>query len=449
MHKISVKLATYFFVVVLIMELVLMFYLHQNMLNDQVRNELDRLMETGQKHRDVLEGHYSDTTLEHITLMEQGSQRAVVILNEQRELIVASSTNKEIEQVVQQPFEVNRDKFIQSNWQNSPYIVSVHAFHSKEEAGYVLMFQKTVELRQMNSEMNYHFILSGIISGFVLLIAYVLLSRFLTKPLIQMKKATESLSRGHLYVQFPKKSNDELGELAIAIEKLAQDLRYVKEGRNEFLAAIAHELSTPLTYLNGYATVLQRPTLSNEERMNYLAIIAEESVKMKSLVQHLLDAAKLDDYQFPIIKQEVEVAQFLEQRMHVVALAFAEKNIAFSYTCDANIRINADPQRLEQILLNLLENARHYSNQGAKVTLTVLQQKHHVAFIVEDTGIGIDRQHINFIFDKLYRVEKSRARSHGGMGLGLAIVKQLVEAHGGKIEVTSTLGKGSTFTVLL
>ncbi|WP_229677432.1 sensor histidine kinase [Psychrobacillus lasiicapitis] len=295
-----------------------------------------------------------------------------------------------------------------------------------------------------------HFGIAGGTSVILLFIVYTALSRLLTRPLIRMKEATENLSKGDFAVSLPYIGKDELGDLSGSIQKLANDLERLKTERNEFLASVAHELNTPLTYLIGYSNVAMRKEISGEEREQYLAIIVEESERMKELVKNLLDLAKMDENTFTVSKENFGAQTFFENIIKLVGPSFEMKNIKLSFVCEDNFQIHADSLRLEQIVLNLLDNAwKKYSKENTEVTLVVHKKETKTIISVIDFGIGIPTDEIEFIFEKLYRVEKSRSRSLGGSGIGLAVVKELVEAHGGSIEVKSTFGKGSTFTIII
>ncbi|XKI12934.1 histidine kinase [Sporosarcina sp. ANT_H38] len=449
----SIKLAAYFFVSVLIMETILMFYLHQNIIHTRVEEEYARLLASGSNHRDVLEDNYSNMTLTHIALMETDGEREVVITD--REGIIASSSNEKIAAIKQynsilKDFDLVEDRILASDWKESPYIISAHPYKvDSNYAGYVVMFQSTRSIEQLVSKLNLHFGLAGGASVIVLFIIYAILSKFLTRPLIRMKEATEKLSKGEFDVSLPFVGNDELGELSGSIQKLASDLERLKSERNEFLASIAHELSTPLTYLIGYSKVAMRQELDDKERRHYLAIIAEESNRMKDLVKNLLELAKMDETTFTVSKKSFWVRPFFEDLHRLVGPSYKLKKLQLDLLCDEDFQIHADPVRLEQIVLNLLDNASKYSKEDTTVTLEVIKKEEQTVISVTDVGIGIPPEDIEFIFEKLYRVEKSRSRTSGGSGIGLAIVKELVEAHGGNIEVASSLGKGSTFTITI
>lgn len=453
MNKVSIKLAAYFFISVLIMETILMFYLHQNIIHTRVDEEYSRLLASGSNHRDVLEDNYSDMTLTHIALMETDGEREVVITDSKG--IIASSSDENNSIVKQyasllKDLDVDEDRILISDWQESPYIISAHPYKiDSSHSGYVVMFQSTRSIEQLVNKLNLHFGFAGGVSVIALFIIYAILSKFLTRPLIRMKEATEKLSKGEFDVSLPFVGNDELGELSGSIQKLASDLKRLKSERNEFLASIAHELSTPLTYLIGYSKVAMRQELDDKERIHYLAIIAEESDRMKDLVKNLLDIAKMDETTFTVSKESFWVRPFFEDIHRLVRPSYKLKKLSLDLLCDVDFQIYADPVRLEQIVLNLLDNAFKYSEEDTTVTLKVTKKEEETVISVTDVGIGIPPEDIEFIFEKLYRVEKSRSRSSGGSGMGLAIVKELVEAHGGSIEVESKLGEGSTFTVTI
>ncbi len=453
MNRISIKLTAYFFIAVLIMEVSLIGYLHRNIVHSRIDEEFARLLATGSNHRDVLVEYYSDTTMKHIVLMEKDGDREVVITDRKGEIIHSSEENiKTQEKYIPRAndVELKTDKILASDWEGLPYIISAHPYKvDASRSGYVIMFQSTRPIEQLVQKLNMYFGLAGVTSIVALLIIYAVLSKFLTRPLIHMKEATEKLSEGDFDVSLPFIGNDELGELSGSIQKLAKELERLKAERNEFLASIAHELSTPLTYLIGYSKVAMRPEINEQDREHYLSIIAEESDRMKELVKNLLDLAKMDENTFTVSKEYFKARPFLEDMCKLVGPSFNLKQLRLELICEEELAIYADPLRLEQILLNLLDNALKYSMEQSVVVIRAFKEGEKVAISVRDFGVGIPPEETEFIFEKLYRVEKSRSRISGGSGIGLAIVKELVEAHGGSIQVESGVGNGSTFTILI
>ncbi|ARK24435.1 two-component sensor histidine kinase [Sporosarcina sp. P37] len=452
MNKISTKLAASFIIIFLLLESVLMIYLHQNIIHARVDEEYSRLLASGSNHRDVLEDYYSDKTIAHIVLMETGKEREVIITDEKREIISSSADSLENFSSALSLISKNdeTDRIVVTDWKNSPFIASVHPYKAGAgQSGYVVMFQSSQPIEMLVQKLNLHFGLAGSVSIVILFIIYFILSKFLTRPLIRMKEATERLSEGKFDVSLPGASNDELGELSAAIMKLATDLEKMKTERNEFLASVSHELSTPLTYLIGYLKVAMREELSDGKRNHYLQIIAEESNRMKDLVKDLMELAKMDEVTFTVTRSQFSAQEFIEDMNRLMAPSFDMKKIRLVMSCKEDFQLVADRIRLEQIVLNLLDNALKYSDEQTTVTLEIYQEQQQTVLSVTDEGMGIPSNEIDRIFDKLYRVEKSRSRAFGGSGLGLAIVKELVEAHGGTITVKSEAGKGSTFIITI
>lgn len=454
MKRMSTKLAVYFFLTVFIMEAFLMLYLHQSILTTKINEEFERLLANGANHRNVLVEHYSDATMDHIVLMEANTDREVIITDNKGNVMKSSEKNPPLVQaltsVLPKAF-LKKDEILNADWRETPYLISAHPFtlQSNGQQGYVVMFQSTYPIERLVEQLNFHFGIAGITSIFVLFLAYLALSRFLTRPLIRMKEATEKINKGDFHVELPKLKHDELGELSSAIQTLANDLARLKKERNEFLASVAHELSTPLTYLIGYTKVASRSDISEDERKHYLSILTEESERMKELVKNLLDLAKMDENSFSIMQETFWAKAYFLNILNLIRPSFQLKDMTVALKCPTDFQIYADPLRLEQIVLNLLDNAKKYSPVHTEVTVAVLQKGNNTIIAITDQGIGIPPDEIPFIFDKLYRVEKSRSRSLGGSGIGLSVVKELVEAHGGKIQVSSTLGRGSTFTITL
>src|SRR5690606_10549397 len=216
MNKISKKLAAYFIISFLVLETVLMMYLHQNIVHTRVDEEYFRLLATGSNHRNVLIDHYSDDTITHIVLMEAEGNRGVIITGKNGDVI--RSSDEKLEGLLpslsflQNPF-VQNDQVIKPDWEESPYIISAHPYMIDEnKSGYVLMFQSTEPIERLVRKLNFHFGLAGGAIIIILFVIYTILSKFLTRPLIRMKEATEKISEGKFDVSLPAGGNDELGE---------------------------------------------------------------------------------------------------------------------------------------------------------------------------------------------------------------------------------------------
>jgi signal transduction histidine kinase len=451
MQKLSVKLGIIFFVIIFGLESFMFFFLHASLVDSRVEEELRELQARGNSHRTVVELNFDPTTINHITLMESEADTDVVITDHQFQIIGSSGHSIHFPRYIQSKIaNIPREgKIIEGDWREMPYIATASPIEVQGKAvGYVFMFQNTASVQSLIKHLNEHFLLAGAISVCLTIIIIVILSRALTKPLIAMKEATSRMSSGDYSVSLPKTGRDELGDLANSIHLLAQQLDYLTKERNDFLASISHELRTPLTYIKGYADIIHKRGLSKEEQDKYLEIILEETTRLAELIKELFELAKFDQNTFVIQKQRIDLGELLSRVKLKLSPAFKDKSMTLQVSCPNHVYIMADPVRFEQIILNLLDNAMKYSRNGDKTEITVERRGMVLHIHVSDNGKGIPEQDIPHIFDRFYRVDKSRTRALGGSGLGLAIVKELVHAHNGTITVTSKENEGTTFELI-
>ncbi|MEK4175182.1 ATP-binding protein [Aeribacillus sp. FSL K6-1305] len=453
MKKISFKLGLLFFVFVLGVEIILFVSLYITLVNSRIEEEFEHLLARGNNHRDVLEKNFDHSTLEHVTMMESEAVTDVVITNEKGDILYYSDDILPFAKKIVNTMDrtIPHDGIIvQRNWQKESHIATVSPIRIDGKIkGYVYMFQNTDAIQKMIYKLKHHFVLVGFLSVFLTILTIAFLSKVITNPLIRMKQATEKLSKGDFSVRLQVKGEDELAELGEAIQTLARDLEYLKKERKEFLASISHELRTPLTYVKGYADIARRPNLKEEERNRYLSIIYEEAENMQKLVKELFELAKMDQHSFQIHKEPANLCDFLKKLHDKMLPAFHEKTMSLIYKCEKNITVQIDQKRFEQVMINLLDNALKYSDEGSVVSIEARAEKNSIVIIVSDDGIGIPEEDLHHIFERFYRVDKSRSRTSGGTGLGLAIVKEIVEAHGGTVYAASEYGKGTNVVITL
>lgn len=453
MKRISVKFGFYFFICTFLIESILFFLLYYSLVNTRVQEEVKSLLTRGNNHRDVLEKYFDDQTISHVALMESEAETKVVITSKNGEILAKSSNvDHSMEKHLHTKMSpVNKNgTVVEDHWKTSNYICTISPIQvGSDTKGYVYMFLGTDSIKQMIQRLTYQFIVVGAITFILTVITMFLLSRLLTNPLIKMKKATEKMSKGDLSVSLNINRNDEVGELAHSIQKLADDLNYMKKERGEFLASVAHELRTPLTYVRGYADVIIKNQIPAQDQNHYLSIIKEEADHVTRLVQDLFELAKMEKHNFIIHTEETNLYHLLKKIITKVQTSYNSKNMHIIFSCPENIVIPVDEQRFEQVIINLLNNAYAHSHINSKVFVTVIENKENITITVEDEGEGIPKQHLPHIFERFYRVDKSRTRATGGTGLGLAIVKEIIELHGGNISVESELGYGTIFTIYL
>ncbi|TKI44803.1 sensor histidine kinase [Lysinibacillus tabacifolii] len=451
MKKLSLKLGIIFFITLFCIETFMMLFLHLSLTNSRVDEELTNLQTTGNSHRKILEQNFEKETLSHIVLMESQDNTDVVIADRAGKILATSSPHLDIKAYLQRlgasvPYD---GQVLENNWQDEKYIATVSPIQKQQKTiGYVFMFQNTDSIHALMERLNKHFLIVGLVSGLVTIVVIIVLSRKLARPLIEMKEATLKMSKGDFTVALSTNGQDELSDLANAIQLLSNDLNHLREERKEFLSSIAHELRTPITFIKGYTDILYKRDLSERDRQKYLRIIIEETNRLSRLIKDLFDLAKMDENAFVINKECLHMDDFVASIEAKLRPAFHEKQIDLFVQCEAGLTLLADTIRLEQIFLNLLNNALTYCSSGDSTFLQVERNNHFVSIIIKDTGKGIPQKDLPYIFERFYRVDKSRTRANGGLGLGLAIVKELVHAHGGEITVVSEENKGTTFKLL-
>lgn len=236
------------------------------------------------------------------------------------------------------------------------------------------------------------------------------------------------------------------GVMAVIHEITA--IRRLEKMRTEFVANVSHELKTPVTSLRGFAeTLLDGAAEDPEMRKEFLEIIQAESLRLERLIADLLDLSKIESRNMPLNIETIGIGELFRSTAKTVEEQMRKRQLTFQVKMEEEFPVPVDPDRFQQILLNLLSNAMAYTPAGGEVTLSAGRGETDWWIQVTDTGIGIPEEDLPRIFERFYRVDKARSRESGGTGLGLAIVKHLVEAHRGEIEVMSQAGKGTEITL--
>lgn len=289
-------------------------------------------------------------------------------------------------------------------------------------------------------------LLVGTAAAVAALMMAAILSRSLFQPLDDIATVARQITRADdLSRRVPHSTRtDEIGDLARAFNQTLERLERLFRSQQRFLADVSHELRTPLTSMRGNMDLMQKLELYDEESV---VVIQEEMERMSRLLGDLLMLARADSGGLPLRHDRVELDNLLFDVYRQVGRT--EKSVDLELAAVDQVVISGDEDRLKQLLLNLVDNAVKYTPEGGQVSLSLTQDAGWAHLTVADTGIGIPPEDLAHIFDRFYRVDKARNRAQGGSGLGLAIAKWVVQAHGGNIQVQSTVGKGTTFMVTL
>ena len=236
--------------------------------------------------------------------------------------------------------------------------------------------------------------------------------------------------------------------LLAPIEKYAKQQDLIKNARirQDFTANVTHELKTPLTSISGYAELIESGMASSEDTIRFAGGIHSSANRLLTLINDIIRLSELDSEEESFTTEKVNLYLLAETCVNMLSLN-AEKHQVSIFLEGENAYVNGNRQMMEELLYNLCDNAIRYNNENGTVCVTVFSQHGQTMLRVEDTGIGIPREHQDRVFERFYRVDKSRSKSTGGTGLGLAIVKHILQKHGAKINLESEIGKGTKITV--
>jgi len=229
-------------------------------------------------------------------------------------------------------------------------------------------------------------------------------------------------------------------------------LRRLENMRREFVANVSHEIKTPLTAIKGFVETLQQGNVEKaKEKERFLGIIQKHVDRLNAIIEDLLVLSRIEqeDERKEINFQRLKIEDVFQAAIQLCRPKAEEKNIYIDLDCEKDIAAILDPTLIEQAVVNLLDNALKYSEPQSTVLLKSHRQNSEVVISVQDHGIGIAQKHLSRLFERFYRVDKSRSRTEGGTGLGLAIVKHIAQAHGGYVTVESKIGEGSRFSIYL
>lgn len=289
---------------------------------------------------------------------------------------------------------------------------------------------------------------AAVIGLTIALLLGVFLAQGFTKPLRWLTKAAQALARGDEVEPVPVRSRDEIGTLAKTFNQMSADLQEANALRRRMTADIAHDVRTPLTVITGYLEAFRDGDLQpSQEQFDTMFAQAQH---LGRLVEDLRTLSLADAGELPLFPQKLALKGLLERIGSGFEQQMREKNLQLNINVEPSLPdLRVDPDRITQVLSNLVINALRHTPAGGQITLEARMQADRVILQVIDTGSGIPPEALPHIFERFYRVGTSRHRTHGESGLGLAIVRSIVEAHGGKIEVESELGQGTIFTIVL
>jgi signal transduction histidine kinase len=310
--------------------------------------------------------------------------------------------------------------------------------------GAIVVATKKTDVRHQVIQLVLRLAIAGILGLLIAALLAWYLSRRIVRPVLQLSDAVDKVSTGDYDVEVPKNAPGELGHLSRRVGQMARRLGEVEQMERNFLMSVSHELRTPLTAIRGHVAALLEGVVDNPEQQRLsLETVELEAQRLERLVGDILDLAKLDTHRFTVTKEEVDMAQLIDQAYERYREEAHKRSIDYRREIEASPVIVSDGDRVLQVVGNLLSNAFHATPDGGRISLGLAQENGTVHVAVEDTGPGIPAE----ARERLFRPFVSN--TGGGTGLGLAIAKELSVALGGRIDLQSEVGKGSKFELVL
>ncbi|NOU94571.1 HAMP domain-containing protein [Paenibacillus sp. LMG 31456] len=285
------------------------------------------------------------------------------------------------------------------------------------------------------------FIAAGLVVVVIVAVLGILVSRTITGPITELKLAAEKMAEGDFTVSVRKRYQDELGTLADILTMMAAKIRRNERLKNDFISSVSHELRTPLTSIKGWAITLKSDSEDGKvDLMEGLDIIEAESDRLTRLVDELLDFSKIDNGRLMLSCAPLQIGDLLHHIGKQLAPRAARQGISLEVQTDAPLPLlQADENRLKQVLINLIDNALKFTEPGGAIKLHACSTQEQIMITVEDTGSGIAEQDLEHVFQKFFK-----GSSHTpGSGIGLSISEQIIKLHGGQLKIDSRVGKGT------
>ena len=271
-------------------------------------------------------------------------------------------------------------------------------------------------------------------------------ARKILGPIRQINEATKKISAGDFDIELQSDREDEIGELTENFNIMAKDLNKIELLQKDFINNVSHEMKTPVSSIKGFAQLLEKENLTEEEKKEYIGIIVEESDRLLNISSNILKLSKLQNKEKLTNKTDVNISDQIRKIINVLENKWTEKNITIMANLPETI-VFGDEELLYQMWMNLLDNSIKFTGENGSIDIDIRKNNSKIIVSIKDNGIGMTEEEKKKIFERFYQVDQSHYSE--GSGLGLAIVKRIINLSGGKIDIESSKGKGSNFIVEL
>lgn len=289
-------------------------------------------------------------------------------------------------------------------------------------------------------------IFGGLIAIGISIILSFIFSRYIERPIVDLKEGVKRVSRGDFNFSIKKESDDEIGELVDDFNLMVKKLKNLEEIRKDLVSKITHEISTPLTGIAGFVEAIEDKIIPENEIPKIVKTIKEEVERLTKLIDDLRNYSFIESINFKLNFEDINLKEEIEYTLEIIKNKYKDKNIKVEISLEP-IVIKGDKKRIKEVFINILDNAFKFSKENGTVYIKNYKDRNYAYVSIKDEGIGIDEEDLNKIFTKFYRGKNAELNGTKGTGLGLLITKELVEAHKGKIEIKSEKDKGTEVIV--
>lgn len=331
------------------------------------------------------------------------------------------------------------------------FVVSISFEVAGEKCYIVCMQPETVAYLPYVTAFTRIMVTVGIVVVLISFIASYIVSMQMARPLKIISDATEHYAEGDFSVKIKASQiYTELTELMNSVNKMADSLALLEESRSSFVANVSHELKTPMTTISGFIDGILDGTIPEKDQQKYLHIVSDEVKRLSRLVVAMLNMSKIEAGKLELKKSDFNIREILTRTLLSFEKFIEDKNIEIEGCEDLeDVHINADEALINQVIYNLIDNAVKFTPEGGTITLSLKQENGKALFSIRNTGKGISPKDCGLIFDRFYKVDKSRGLDSKSFGMGLYIVKNIIELHKGTINLNSIVNKYTEFNIKL
>lgn len=348
----------------------------------------------------------------------------------------------------------NSDEFFVSTIEiyERPHYVTAKSMHNSkgERYGTVFAAASVSTVSELLSTITRLYIISAIVPIIIMFFCIYAMTYRLTKPLKQMSEASKAMAKGDFSKRIPVTTDDEIGELATSFNMMTNSLAQLEGMRKSFVANVSHELKTPMTTIGGFIDGILDGTIESEKQEYYLNIVSDEVKRLSRLVQSMLSMSRLESGEFSLKPENFDLRELLFTIVISQEQRIEGKSLKISGLDELQgLSVNADKDLIHQVVYNLVDNAVKFTDDGGQISFTLKSDGKKAVLCITNSGKGIPEKDLPFIFERFYKVDKSRSMGKNSTGLGLYIAKTIITAHGGTISVSSRENEFTSFKITL